>query len=58
MDQTKIIENYEYCKQIGEILDIKNLQKRPQAHKPIFLGLESEQSENMVSIFENFENCH
>ena len=31
------------------------MQKRPQAQKTIFLGLESEKSENMVSIFENFE---
>ena len=29
-------------------LDIKNMQKRPQATKPIFLGLESEKSENQI----------
>ena len=29
--------------------------KRPQAPKPIFLGLESEKSENMVPNFEFFE---
>ena len=31
------------------------MQKRPQAPKPIFLGLESEKSENMVPFLENFE---
>ena len=35
-------------------MDKKNCQKRPQAKKPIFLGLESEKSENMVPHFENF----
>ena len=30
------------------------MQKRPQAPKPIFLGLESEESENHVPNFENF----
>ena len=33
----------------------KTRKKRPQAKKLIFLGLESEKSENMVSFFENFE---
>ena len=36
-------------------MDIKNKQKRPQATKPIFLGLESEKSENMVPKIEIFE---
>ena len=31
------------------------MQKRPQAKKTIFLGLESEKSENMVPTLENFE---
>ena len=31
------------------------MQKRPWAPKPIFLGLESEKSENMVPNFEMFE---
>ena len=31
------------------------MQKRPQAPKPIFLGLESEKSENMVPNFDFFE---
>ena len=31
------------------------MQKRPQARKPIFLGLESEKSGNQVPNFENFE---
>ena len=32
------------------------MQKRPQAPKPIFLGLESEKTENLVRFFENVEN--
>ena len=32
------------------------MQKRPQAPKPIFLGLESEKSENRIINFEIFEN--
>ena len=51
----EIIENLQDGKQTDDFLDIKNMQKRPQATKPIFLGLESEKSENMVSNFENFE---
>ena len=31
----------------------KHMQKRPQTKKPIFLGLESEKSENLVQNFEN-----
>ena len=54
-DQTKFIENCQYGKQIGEILDQLNTQKRPQAPKPIFLGLESEKSENPVPNFEILE---
>ena len=34
----------------------KNKQKRPQAQKPIFLGQESEKSENMIPHFEILEN--
>ena len=33
----------------------KTFKKRPQAKKPIFLGLESEKSENLVQHFEIFE---
>ena len=36
-------------------MDKKNVQKRPQAPKPIFLGLESENSENVIPNFEFFE---
>ena len=32
------------------------MQKRPQTQKAIFLGLESENSENQVHTYENFEN--
>ena len=49
------MEHFPYGKQIGKILDIQNMQKRPQAPKPIFLGLESEKSENVIPYFENFE---
>ncbi len=54
-DQTKIIGNCPYGKQIDYFLE-KNMQKRPQARKPIFLGLESEKSENQIPNFENVEN--
>ena len=50
----EFIENCPYGKQIGKFLDPKNMQKRPQAPKPIFLGLESEKSENLVQHFEKF----
>ena len=33
----------------------KTRNKRPQAKKPIFLGLESDKSENHIPYFENFE---
>ena len=36
-------------------MDIQKCQKRPQAQKPIFLGLGSEKSEYMVPNFEVFE---
>ena len=52
----EFIENCPYCKQIDEFLDQRNMQKRPQAPKPIFLGLESEKSEDMLQILEIFEN--
>ena len=44
----EFIENCQCGKQIGKFVDQKNKQKRPQAQKPIFVGLESEKSENMV----------
>ena len=51
----EFIENCQHGKQIDDLLDIKKCQKRPRAPKPIFLGLESEKSENLVPIFEIFE---
>ena len=45
------------CKQIDGFWTNKNKQKRPQARKPIFLGLESEKSEIMIPNFENFLRC-
>ena len=35
------------------MLDLKNMQKRPQTPKPIFLGLESEKYENHIPFFED-----
>ena len=52
----EFVEHFPSGKLIGNFVDIKNCQKRPQAPKPIFLGLESEKSENMVPFFEDFEN--
>ena len=51
----EFIENCQYGKEIGEFLDHKNCQKRPQAQKPIFLGLESENCDNQIPKFENIE---
>ena len=53
--QSKFIEHLQSGKQLGEFLDQTNTQKRPQATKPILLGLESEKSGNQVPNFENFE---
>ena len=54
--QREFVEHFPYGKQIGKILDIKSTQKRPQAQKPILLGLESEKSGNQVPFFAFFEN--
>ena len=51
----ELVEHFPDGKQIGKFLDIQNMQKRPQAPKPIFLGLESEKSENMIPNFNFFE---
>ena len=48
----EFIEHFPYGKQIGKFVDLKNMQKRPQAHKPIFVGLISEKSENHVPFVE------
>ena len=53
--QSKFIENWPYGKQIDDFLELKNCQKRPQAKKPIFLGLESEKSGNWILNLEFFE---
>ena len=55
MGQSKFIENSQYCKQIGKILDMKNKQQRHRAHKHILLGLKSEKSGNQVPFFAKFE---
>ena len=47
----EFVEHFPYGKQIGKFLDQQNLQKHPQAQKPIFLGQESEKSENHISFF-------
>ena len=41
-DQREFVEHLQIGKQIGKLLDMP---KRPQAQKPIFLGLESEKYE-------------
>ena len=37
-DQRELVEHFQYGKQIGKILDIKNKQKRRQAKKNDLLG--------------------
>ena len=49
------MESLQYGKQIDDFLDRKIMQKRPQAPKPIFLGLESEKPENNIQNFGMFE---
>ena len=49
------MENFQYGKQTGKILDIKNRQKRHRVPKHILLGLKSEKYGNQVPNFENFE---
>ena len=49
------MEHFQYGKQIGKILDIKNKQKRHRAPQHILSGLKSEKSGNHVPHFENFE---
>ncbi len=53
--QREFVEHFQYGKNIGKILDIKNRQKRHRAPKHILLGLESEKSGNQVPIFVIFE---
>ena len=52
-DQREFVEHFQYGKQFGKILDIKNKQKRHRAPKHILLGLKSG---NQVPCFEKFEN--
>ena len=54
-DQREFVEHFQYGKQIGKILDIKNKQKRHRTPKHILLGLRSEKYGNQVPNFENFE---
>ena len=49
------MEHFQYGKQSGKILDIKNRQKRHRAPKHILLGLKSENSGNQVPKFEFLE---
>ena len=56
MDQTKFIENGQYGKHIGKILGFKNMQKRPQAPKPIFGHLKFQKVQKVV-FFENVRNA-
>ena len=52
----EFMENCQYGKQIDEFLEQQNRQKRPQATKPILLGLKYEKSENQISNFEKVKN--
>ena len=54
--QREFVEHFPYGKQIGNFGGPKNMQKLPQAPKPIFLGLESEKYENRIPDFENLEH--
>ena len=57
--QREFVEHFPNGKQFGEISYLKNTQKRPQAPKPIFLGLESEKSGNQVPTIEkNLKFAH
>ena len=49
------MEHFQYGKQFGEILDIKNKQKRHRAPTHILLGLKSEKSGNQVPPFDLFQ---
>ena len=51
----EFIENLQYGKQIDDLLDLKNMQKRPQAPKPIFWALEYEYSGNQVPKIEEYQ---
>ena len=50
------MEHFQYGKQIGQILDMKNKQQCHRAPTHILLGLKSEKSGNQVPQFENVEN--
>ena len=54
--QREFVEHFQYGKQIGKILDMKNNQKRHRAPKHILLGQKSEKSGNQVPTFDFFEN--
>ena len=52
-DPREFVEYFQIGKQISKLLDMP---KRPQAQKHILLGLEYEESGNLVPILEKFEN--
>ena len=49
------MEHFQYGKQIGKTMDIKNKQKRHRAPKHILLGLKSEKCGNQVPNLENYK---
>ena len=53
--QSKIIENFQNGKEFRDFCTYKNVKTRPQAPKPILLGLGSEKSGNQVPNFEKNE---
>ncbi len=54
-DQREFVEHFQYGKQIGKILDIRNRQKRHRTPKHILLGLESEKTGDQVPFSEIVE---
>ena len=55
-NQREFVEYFPHGKQIGKTVDQENQGKRPQAQKPILLGLDSDKSGNQVPNLENLEN--
>ena len=51
----EFVEHFPYGKQIGEILDLKNMQKRHRAPKHIFWSSKSSKSSKSV-FFDNVRN--
>ena len=55
-DQREFVEHFQYGKQIGKILDIKNMQKRHRAPKHILLGLNLKNLETRFQILKSLKS--